>query len=314
MTESTKNNFDCFNLPPVEYSGLVLVCCQNRRNELRTLLNNVIPEELSQKLAVIIIGSDGKEERHPQSKTELVILYQNTEDDLQKKIKLALSQLGDPTLLIEDFKNISEGTLSFYNNDPKTIYPDRILNSILVWGDVSIYTEARIKVLWEMTEDSNQGKKIKEEIRKQLSTYRQTTKTGRFRNQVVFDNTYQYYFESDNPKELRYGFKIGSLRAVQRRLDLLTIEAFKKGKLTLDEIESLPTNTAERIDFFVTHGLIDKDFAQKLIEAYLWFLREYHKIQELFKKSDRAQIISLPYDQEEFEKYKQIILDFANLS
>ncbi|MGB9707575.1 MAG: hypothetical protein ACPL1D_02380, partial [Microgenomates group bacterium] len=267
MTESTKNNFDCFNLPPVEYSGLVLVCCQNRRNELRTLLNNVIPEELSQKLAVIIIGSDGKEERHPQSKTELVILYQNTEDDLQKKIKLALSQLGDPTLLIEDFKNISEGTLSFYNNDPKTIYPDRILNSILVWGDVSIYTKARIKVLLEMTEDSNQGKRIREEIKKQLSAHRQTTKTGRFRNQVVFDNTYQYYFESDNPKEWRHGFKMGPLRAVQRRLDLLTIEAFKKGKLTLDEIESLPTNTVERIDFFVTHGLIDKDFAQKLIEA-----------------------------------------------
>jgi len=51
-----------------------------------------------------------------------------------------------------------------------------------------------------------------------------------------------------------------------------------------------------------------------IVEAYLWFLREYHRIQELFKNSNRQVVISCPFNQEQFEQYKQALLDFLNLS
>lgn len=317
MTQEAKNPFNCFNLSPNEYAGLVLVCCQNRRNELTNKFNSLFPESLGlkDKLAIIMVGSDGKEERHPQSKTELVILFQNGEDNLTKIISI-LNGLNDPSLLIEEFRNLDnpDEILSFHINNPQSIYPDRILNSVLVWGNNKIHQEARKKVVSEMIEDSSRGKKIREAIKGQLYTHKKTIITGKYRGQIVFDSENQCYFESNDPKELRYGFKMGPLRAVQRKLDLLTIEAFKRGLVTIDNIENLPTDTVSRIEFFANIGLIDKDFAQSLIEAYLWFLREYHRIQEEFKQSDRTQVITLPYNQEEFNQYIKIIKDFVGLN
>lgn len=313
----TNRNFDCFNLPPNEYAGLVLTCCQNRREELVRLFNILFSGEtnLKQKLAIIAVGSDGKEERHPQSKTELVVLYQNGDDkNFPIKANLILENINDSTLLINEIRNINDPNqiLSFYSNDSNCVYPDRILNSILIWGNPEIYQKARRKVVSEITENSPQGKRIKEALRKQLSTYRKTTESGQYRDQTVYDNVNQYYFESDDPKQIRFGFKMGPLRAVQRQLDRLTIVAFKEGKITLNDIEKLPTNTVSRIEFLALIGLIDKNFAQQLIEAYLWFLREYHRIQEKFKQSDRKQVVSLPYNREEFDRHIEIIKSFIN--
>ena len=69
-----KGAFDPYNLSPIEYSGLVASCCQNWRQEIADFLGVLLPESLREVVAIVAVGSDGKEERHPQSKTELVII------------------------------------------------------------------------------------------------------------------------------------------------------------------------------------------------------------------------------------------------
>lgn len=304
MTE--RKNFNPFNLPPEEYRGLVITCCQNYRQEIRARIEEIFPYELINSLAIISVGSDGKEERHPQSKTELVILCE--EKEMFDQISSLTSKINDQNLHCDEIRVINEETLSFYKNNPQTIYPDRILNSILIWGNPEIYQKARKKVLQEMAENDSRGKKIREEIKTQISTYKKTTKIGKYRNQQVFDDNFQYYFEDNDPKKLRFGLKMGPIRAVQRKLDFFTIQGFQKGKIL--NPEELPTNTIERIDLLTKIGVLDENFSQKLKEAYLWFLREYHRIQEVFKNSDRTQVIHLAFIQNEFEKYREIVLQF----
>ncbi len=158
-----------------------------------------------------------------------------------------------------------------------------------------------------------EGKKIREELRKQLSSHRQTLKEGRYRELPVFSDGFQYYYESEDPKKLQLGFKMGPLRAVQRRLDILTAEAWRSGKLTEEDLSTLPTDTVSRIDYFVNLCMLDISFASQLKEAYLWCLREYHHAQEIFKNSDRCKAIKIPYDQGKFDIYKEIIYLFSTL-
>jgi len=304
--------FSCYdNLPPKEYTYLLQVIALNRREKIKGLFMPFVEQLKTKEWTFILTGSDGKEERHPQSITEIILLYKNSDLNIGPQITIFLDQLGEDIILDEERK-VSDSSLSFYKGilEKQFCYPDRILDAAFLLGDPNLFIEAKRQVLQEMIDNP----KVKEAMKDQLRTYRQTLERGIYRGQVVFDERQQYYYESNNFSETRMGFKMGPIRAVQRALDLLILESIKNNDLSIEEVASnCPSNTCERIEFLMKKGLIDSNLGDRLIKAYSWFLREYHRIQEMYKESDRKSIISYPFNLNDFNRHKKTILDLLNL-
>lgn len=306
-----------YSLSPQEYDGLLRFI--NMDNLLR--LKNMIPKLPPRDIAIIVVGSDGKLERHPQSQTEIVVLstYSKLALEISKTIKdyLVIHHPYEHFDLepkgIPEYKALNNGYMSYAYNNPNLVYPDRMLNSILIAGDRVLYNQARIETLEEMGGDSEVGKKIRYRLKKQLSSHRVACTSGIYNREVIFDkdSNKQIYDE----KNKKFGFKMAFLRAVQRRLDVIMARAIIDKIINPQEIISgfLPTNTIDRLDFLFKHNLIEMNSQQfeDLIEGYLWFLQRYHEIQETYK--NKGSTIELKFDNLLFVKYQKIIVDFVTL-
>ncbi len=296
-----------YNLQPVEYRGCLDILndiylreCQDRTYVLEGLTR-------SYDACIVAVGSDGKRERHPQSKTELVFIQSEESDTLlnpgvivsefKRKFKKEYRSLFDtgndnlPSVL-----KIGTDTLSYALHDSRLVFPDRVLNSTYIIGNHNVFVNARKIVATELALTSGLSGKIRKDIRNQIKNYRKTAESGLSRGVMCFDEIMQYYDERNNPG--RYGFKHSFLRTTQRFLDIKTQENIQNGKIDIDQIERLPVNTAERLEYF---GL-----DQSLSNAYIWFLQQYHCIQEEYKS--RRTLTEIPYDKELFVENKDIIL------
>lgn len=304
----------CYSLGEFEYWGLLKTVGANWRDELRREYAALAgSSELfgDKPYCLILPGSDGKEERHPQSKTEIILLLEESnfslEEEIGKKAE-AMSRKNSISGFVETkIAGSKEAPLSFFEHSPSHVYPDRVLNSYLLVGDRQLYLRARRQVLEEMT-----GKKIKEAMRDQLRQYKKVIRTGEYRNLKVFseEEGEQYYFESRETKRIRFGFKVGFLRAVQRKLDLETVRWLESGQEGVDFLaQNLPMSTVERIAYFAQRGLFDKNFALNLQEAYLWFLKNYHYAQESFSKN-KGRVAVVSFSQERFAAEKEVITNF----
>jgi len=308
-----------FSLSEPEYDGLLKTIAENQRDSFRqeweTLTSSNEQLWQGKPYCLILPGSDGKGERHPQSKTEVIILLGHNGADCERLIKQEIEGLGKEDLLGQiETKKLSSPEqihLSFFNYSPfganDEVYPDRVLNSYFLAGDPCLYFQARRQILKEMT-----GKKIKEAMRDQLRQYKKVIRTGEYRNLKVFseEEGEQYYFESHETKRIRFGFKVGFLRAVQRKLDLETVRWLESGKEGVDFLaQNLPTSTVERIAYFAQRGLFDQNFALNLQKAYLWFLKNYHYAQETFSR-DKGRVAVVPFSQERFAVEKEVITNF----
>jgi hypothetical protein len=264
--------------------------------------------------ALILIGSDGREERHPQSETEMIILTEEPIDVVtQTNIFAAINDLNQEIDEIE-IKLLDSSVLSFYNNQADSVYPDRVLNGFFLLGDESLFYKAKLQVLQEMNRDDEVGRKIRETMKSQLKSYRRAIREGKYRGHQIFmidgDQGYQYYFEGEDWRENIMGFKMGPLRAVQRKLDLLIVSGLKAEIFTVQDLFSLPSNTVDRIAFFTQKGLFNGREGENFALAYIWFLREYHKAQETFKQSDRTRVITASFSFQEFEQNIDYIKEF----
>ncbi|MBP8591541.1 hypothetical protein KBI33_03735 [Candidatus Shapirobacteria bacterium] len=306
----------CYSLEEFEYWGLLETVGENWRDELeREYAALAGSSELfrDKQYCLILPGSDGKKERHTQSKTEIILLLEESNFSLEKEIEKKAEAMSreNSTLGFVETKIVgsNETPLSFFEHSPSRVYPDRVLNSHLLAGDRQLYLRARRQVLGEMTD-----KKIKEAMRSQLKQYKKVIRTGEYRNLKVFskEKGEQYYFENHETNRIRFGFKVGFLRAVQRKLDLETVRWLESGKEGVDFLaQNLPTSTMERIDYFAQRGLFDKNFALNLQRAYLWFLKNYHYAQETFSR-DKSRVAVVSFDRERFAAGEKVIIAFVN--
>ncbi len=315
--EKKLNPFIDFN--PIEYQGLLITVNLNYQEELRKSLSPFLEGKLSG-ICLILPGSDGKQERHCQSKTEITILglernsAQTMRDILVQALKeTSFSFEGDIYTGLPEIKLLlDDNYLSYAYGNPNLVYPDRILHSAFLLGNRVLYTGALLRVLDEL-----KNPRIIEKLKDQLKSYRKAIETGFYRHQPIFDaeKGVQYYEENEDPKLLRLGFKPAFLRAVQRKLDLLT----RKGLVSNQDLEekiknqylSGLSNTLERIEFLSALGLIPQEMAIPLIEAYYWFLQRYHEAQDQYKKTRR--LVELPFDKDLFNKHQQTILEFLKI-
>ncbi len=320
MKEREKKLNPFTDLNPIEYRGLLIAVNLNYQEELRESLPPFLGEKLSG-ICLILPGSDGKKERHCQSKTEIIVLgsveylLQKTRDILGSSTNQHSLSEGNIYAGLPEIKLLSDGSnnyLSYTYGNPKSVYPDRILHSAFLLGDEELYRRAKLEVLEELKKPE-----IGKEMKHQLKSYRKAIETGFYRDQRIFDTEkgVQYYEENDDPKLLRLGFKQAFLRTVQRKLDLLTRRGLLSDQDLANEIKnrylSGLSNTLVRIKFLSALGLIPQEMVMPLIEAYYWFLQRYHEAQEQYKNT-REQV-ELPFDRKLFDKHRETVLDFLHL-
>lgn len=303
-------------MSPTEYSGLVQVVCMNNMRIMQAMLT---PIPFGRDNCVIISGSDGKLERHPQSKSDLVMVGRDKKDCPLKRV---LDHIGE-----EEYQRLfdigpvgqpetkalnQEDPISHAFNRRELVYPDRILNAQLIIGSRGLFQEMRYRVLREMVGDHPELKRIREELKSQLSSYKKGIETGKYRHVPVYDRQLGVQYYDEDPTCSRYGFKHTFLRAVQRKMDLVTTTALQRGYVDLDEaVVGMPTNTCDRIEFFKQACVLPNGVADDAADAYSWFLREYHKAQEGYKVSGRP--ITASFDIEEFETHRGAVQGLLNL-
>lgn len=314
------------NQDPLSYYTQLKEVNLEKRKQIGNILGQVLPEitdtipdtssDNGENITFVVIGSDGKNERHAQSLTELVMITKQPHAELRELVteKLELHAqdcalefssdgLIDHTVLKDDTP------LSYVHGNPRAIYPDFLLNSSLVYGDHFTHISARQRILEEMTGNDEVSKRIRSYMRKQLSSYRRAIKNGVYSGKRHFDEAESVVFYDDSQYIL--GFKISFLRAVQRKLDLLTIDLFSQQDfpISMDVIQALPTRTLDRMTYLhevrVLHPQ-DQTKIDQLKEAYAWFLMMHHRVQDLYKFS--KDLVVMEFDAAQFQHHKEILL------
>jgi len=302
-----------------EYLGLLTCVNENYLRSTRGVLAPMCTElDRFCPYSLITVGSDGKKERHPQSRTEIVYLFAKQEMAPSAETILNIfkqttghdyfyeTSEGQPMVVCLDQKT----PLSYAFNNPRLVYPDRILNSVLVLGDENIHLKSRLKVLEEMT--GPEGGKIRREMRQQRNEYGKACRAATYRGKTLFDSDIgmQYYDESQEGYAL--GFKTSFLRLMQRTLDLLVNDGIKKYEIDIRQMREMPTSTVDRIRYLQKIGWIKSGNKGVVAaqESYLWFLREYHKAQEAYK--NRGTGVNVPYNSSEFDKHRLDMFEFVS--
>lgn len=302
-----------YSLHPFEYLGLVETVNANMLGTHRNVLANFTT---AADQTIITVGSDGKLERHAQSKTEFAILQvgpdpYRTADAIARHLQDRLYdthyEVGpNGTIDVKDLAD-DETPLSWAFGLSRLIYPDRVLNATWVMGNRHTFEEARRKVLEEMGQES----RIRRTLATQLKSYKRAMREGIFHHTPAFSLSDHVQFYSELPP-ITAGFKSSFLRAVQRKLDLTTGRLIRDGKLTAhDAARTLPATTTGRLQFLADQGFLAPAQSEEVQEAYGWFLREYHHAQEVYKS--KRTLVAVPFAVSEFETYAQHIYTFANL-
>lgn len=312
--EGETKKFCVYDLPPDEYAA-----CVQESNEwfLKDCRRSLARVHLDHDQAIIVVGSDGKKEAESQSATEFVLLNLRSSPPFNMSaIKKALSPANiksRPNFRsgFEIRKVDGSGLLSYYDDDPGKVFPDRILNATLVTGNPFTYLEARRRLVDEISGIGYESKRIRDKMADQLRQHKKAMQTGVWWGKTIFntETSTQFYDESDPVGT--FGFKHSHLRAVQVGLNLFTARLVNRGRLNSPDVAvNLPQSTSDKFDYFKKLNLIDSKTAEETQGAYLWFLREYHRVQRLYRDNGRA--VSLMYRREDFQKYSDIITEFTS--
>lgn len=319
MTVEDNGGFHALtDLSPEEYAGDVEAINQNRRLNLAEAFARAPINPRTD--AVILTGSDGKSERHTQSKTEMTILTTTRDGDqgaslatwYRPRFRHNFSERFDvsPTTGLPEVKVVDPDDqpvpLSYAYNDRELIYPDRILNTQFLLGNPEVLQRAKEQVLREATDDSEVGRRIREEIGAQLRIAMKGLNEGVYRRKNLFtlDPPQQYYDEDRGNYSV--GFKMAGLRPVQRMTDLLTFRAIRGGKLSITDASHFPTNTVSRLETLSERGLTPDTTA--IIPAYQWFLQQYHVAQDRYKSTREE--VRIPFEKEVFVDHRSAIHQF----
>ncbi len=331
MKEERPEMFAPYDLSVSEYGEYIHDINEQNIAYLRRLFEGA---PLAPTQCLIVIGSDGKLERHAQSKTDVVLVQRknaanNNVDDITawfeginpgETFKSQFdSQLSDSleVVTLDDDSIRASYVYPELFTQPRSIYPDRGLNSIHIAGNTEVHLDLRKQVLLEMTAKGKSFRSIREEMKKQLRHYERAAKTGAYREVRVFgielgggeNRCFQYY--NEDPNSYTVGFKVPFLRRMQRFLDIATVVAIKEEMLGVDDAaKNLPTSTIQRLEYFKNIGLLqDQGAVEDVEDSYLWFLQRYHHVQELYKQLRIP--IALSFDLDRYRMFRDTIGEFT---
>ena len=305
----------CFKaLDPDEYAGLVQVVNGNNHRELSNRLARLGNHDL----CIMTVGSDGKQERHSQSRAELAIVHTGAlRFDPQLEIARALHEdVTNYNLEATEVRRLDEPelVLSYAFGNPNSVYPDRLLNSSFVVGNRDIWLRTRRQVLSEMSGESSVSARIRRHLRKQVQLYRQALERGTYAGHTIFNQEDGVMFYDEDPLHYRVAIKMSHLRLVQRHLDRLVAHGLVNNNLTIEQTSAeLPAETTVRIAYLADAGLIKEGVdAGELIYGYEWCLQQYHLCQQRFKQ--RRTLSEVHFDKEVFASISELLYNFSVMS
>ncbi len=141
-----------FSLPeyvnPMERNYLAYHCSIKTFNLLlQERVSKFLEDEIgfNGSYSFVTTGSDGRLEKGPQSKFELVILMRETPSaqDVVNATNQIVSEYNRTLFGKPEIKNLDNDTLSYYFNNPKRVYPTRMLDMKHITGRTDFVNDVR---------------------------------------------------------------------------------------------------------------------------------------------------------------------------
>lgn len=253
----------------------------------------------------VCVGSDGREEKGICSPFDLVVylvnsgLPQSKCFELGEQINQNFRQPEQMRVFESVEAKLMEGRVSCYNGSQDSLWPDRVLDSLVLREENTDITQAaRQKLLGEIR-DLDQGEfgsRLISRISEKLTKYRRVSRLGSQNAQggtiehFSIEKGEAYFDNSTNRHGLgQSSFKQNILRMVQATVNREILHHIRE----LDDqgarrfILNLPTNMEEKLHFLRDEGVFNRDklsnpLVEKLVDNYLYFLWLYHQSEHDF--------------------------------
>ena len=237
-------------------------------------------------------GSDGRLEKGPQSKIEIVVIgkgdYKEKSGDALNFIENGIEgSLFHPDL---EFKTLGQLYIAGYNGDIEKAYPTRVSDARFLYGNCGVLVESYRQLYSEIVM-RDVGRRILDSMVSGRRRARQICESGKgsFKKQEIchfdLENGVAFYDSEHIDLPHRGSFKFGPLRLVQYGLAVELIRKLRDKDFDLDLLENMPTNTVDRFNFFETEGRtgLTQNELSDLTDSYKFFLHQYHIAQENFR-------------------------------
>lgn len=242
-------------------------------------------------------GSDGRFEKGPQSKVELLVIKSGA--------TVGANQISTVEQLIRDkslrdtfgyfeVKDVDNEVMSYFSNNPQSVFPTIVLDASFLAGDYIVLRRCFEKLLQEF------GGPLGARIKGHMKTLKfrakkiMATGIGTFRGEDIkhYDlNGGVAFFSNSNDRDVHAAsFKYGPLRFVQYSVADNVVKYFARNP-NLNFLQVFPTNTVERILTLESEGLTKLSHEQvaELVDTYKFFLWLFHLSQFNFKEKQQTE-------------------------
>lgn len=274
------------DIDPIKYYQIITSLNDLMRADLQKKLSQ--ESKLVGNLATFILpGSDGRKEKgSPLSHFEVIAILNSDfpveeVEEIEKSFESVLGELGINNLEVKTLGS----SLAYYKNNSHIVQPGRVADGQIIYGDNKSLALIKKQLGTEILQMP--GKKI-ERIEGLVKDARKVTETGKNKiggqESLHFDLNNNVIFFNPNTKQL--SFKVGPLRLVQNTLLLQEIKHMRRENDS-ELLSKLETSILPRISQLSDEKklTLKKESLSEISEIYAFFLKLYHKSEELFRET-----------------------------
>lgn len=281
--------------------------------ETKKLIKSQLPilSDSNGRYCLYTTGSDGRFEKSPVSKVELILLHEGGDEveEISKEVKdiILKNNLFSPD--VSENKDLRDCSASYYENKKEAVFPTRTLDAKLIAGNPQLIRGLKDKLIGELREE--EGKRIIRKFDDNRRYARKVTENGFGNIKGISQNHFDLesgilFYQKDGVR----GTKHGHLRSVQYRLASDIFKSIRGRKIGYDLIEEFPESTVERFNYLFFNEV--SNFTSSEIDgissAYKMALYWYHLAEENFNKGNSETQVN----PQELKEVTTEILKFAN--
>ncbi len=242
-------------------------------------------EVAKDEVAILVTGSDGREEKGAASALECLVLLNNNfgvqgqGGRILDLIEILNGDFNDK--IIDDkseFKRLGGDSISCFRGESNNYFPSRIIDADYMVGNRTLLKCAKMETILDIRRNKA---KMLERKGDRLTSHRKITRTGKSargketKTHFDLDNGIAFY----NPEEYINSFKYGPLRLVQVWVIIHIIKALQRVGDDEKFISELPRNVKDKLQFLASNGYLKAHQAElnELIQLYEYFLWLYHQ-------------------------------------
>jgi hypothetical protein len=259
-------------------------------------------EPFLDRMCIAAAGSDGRLEKGAVSPLEVIIFHRDMSHHnamaIERAVRTEIDGWGQPLTnqLTSEDKDIDGHFINYAYQDPRRIYPSRILDSFPLVGNFSVLGEAKVKMMEEWS--GEEGARIVDYIRTRKRTSKGIMVRGsqRWKEREVrhFDpegGVAYYSNEKSGAEQIQLrSFKPGPLRFVQTTIEMNVVTHVRSLVRSGNRSDAwrfvlrMPNQTASKLEYISNLGIatIQKSELDTVKDCYLAFLRLYHESERMF--------------------------------